>query len=376
MSRVLKDRIVFRPQDIDLLRCPVQRGTNAETFILGAFNPGMARLPNGNLLLMVRVAEALKESQSGDTIRAVRWSDKGYYLDPYPLKSVDTADPRKFRLLGFGHINVFALTSLSWILPVELTSDGLEVVEVHYDKIVEPRTTYQEYGVEDARLTKVGDRYYMTTCSVSSERHSTTLYESLDGLNYELKGIIFDHQNKDVLLFPRKIGGLYYALTRPLGDLYFATPPGSEQLPGPAINLAQSPDLLHWKPVDHPFIRPSKGTSMSMKLGGGAQPLETDRGWLVLFHGVEWREVVGVYRTFWALLDREQPWKILHLEKKPLLEANPQLTADMEGQMYVRDVVFTTGIEEQEDRFILASGEADLCCRITHLSKDFVCHGN
>jgi hypothetical protein len=42
----------------------------------------------------------------------------------------------------------------------------------------------------------------------------------------------------------------------------------------------------------------------------------------------------------------------------------------------VRDVVFTTGIEEQEDRFILASGEADLCCRITHLSKDFVCHGN
>jgi predicted GH43/DUF377 family glycosyl hydrolase len=336
----------------------------------------MARLPNGNLLLMVRVAEALKESQSGDSIRAVRWSDKGYYLDPYPLKSVDAADPRKFRLLGFGHINVFALTSLSWILPVELTSDGLEVVEVHYDKIVEPRTTYQEYGVEDARLTKVGDRYYMTTCSVSSERHSTTLYESLDGLNYELKGIIFDHQNKDVLLFPRKIGGLYYALTRPLGDLYFATPPGSEQLPGPAINLAQSPDLLHWKPVDHPFIRPSKGTSMSMKLGGGSQPLETDRGWLVLFHGAEWREVVGVYRTFWALLDREQPWKILHLEEEPLLEADPQLTADMESQMYVRDVVFTTGIEEQEDRFILASGEADLCCRITHLSKDFVCHGN
>ena len=56
------DKIVFRPGDVDLLFSPLRKDINVETYVLGAFNPGMTRLPNGNLLIMVRVAEALKES--------------------------------------------------------------------------------------------------------------------------------------------------------------------------------------------------------------------------------------------------------------------------------------------------------------------------
>src|SRR5271166_6611174 len=168
---------------------------------------------------------------------------------------------------------------------------------------IEPAAPYQEYGVEDARICRIDNVWYMTTCSVSAERHCTTLHVSLNGLDYELKGIVLDHQNKDMVLFEGKVVGRFMALTRPLGEVYFAYPEASPYAGGPSINLAQSPDAIHWKPLDQPGIRVRKGSTSSMKVGGGSQPIRTDRGWFLLYHGVETRETVGVYRTFWALLD-------------------------------------------------------------------------
>ena len=72
---------------------------------------------------------------------------------------------------------------------------------MHYDRAIEPAAPYQDYGVEDARISRIGDRWYMTTCSVSAERHCTTLHVSDNGLDYTLEGIVLDHQNKDMLLF-------------------------------------------------------------------------------------------------------------------------------------------------------------------------------
>jgi predicted GH43/DUF377 family glycosyl hydrolase len=211
----------------------------------------------------------------------------------------------------------------------------------------------------------------MTTCSVSAERHSTTLHSSTDGLNYRLEGMVLDHQNKDMILFEGKVGGRFMALTRPLGEIYFAYPESSPFLGGPSINLAESPDALHWRPIDRPFLRPRKGSISSMKLGGGSQPILTDQGWLMIYHGVETRVKVGVYRSFWALLHREEPWRVLRLEdEEPLLEADPALTAPIAHQLYLpTEVVFTTGIADNGADYIVASGEADLACRITHIPK-------
>jgi predicted GH43/DUF377 family glycosyl hydrolase len=336
--------------------------------VLGAFNPGMTRLPNGNLLLMVRVAEALRTPIRDQHIHAIRWADGGYCLDAWPLEYVDTADPRKFMMRGGGW-KVMALTSLSWLLPVELNADGTKVEQVHYDKAIAPRTSYQCYGVEDARISKVGDRYLMTTCSVSPERHSTTLYSSADALDWQLEGIVLDHQNKDMLIFEGQVGGKYFAQTRPLGDLYFAYPPGSEWRAGPSINLASSPDALHWKPYDTPGIRPHAGTMATARMGGGTPPVLTDGGWLSLWHGVEPMGVVGVYRTYWSLLDRDDPSVVLRTSHDPLIEANAALTEPLKDAMYIDNVVFTTGIADAGDHYVVASGEADLACRITHVAK-------
>ena len=365
-----RDYLIFTPGDVDLTRSPLRRSLDVETYVLGAFNPGFTRLPNGNLLMMVRVAEALREPVVGDQVSAIRWTADGYVLDGHPLTAVAMTDPRQFDVPGSAYRQL-ALTSLSWLLPVELNADGRQVVAVHYDKAIEPAADYQQYGVEDARITKIGDIWYMTTCSVSAERHSTTLHTSADGLNYTLEGIVLDHQNKDMILFEGLVDGRFMALTRPLGEVYFAYPYDSPFIGGPAINLAQSPDALHWRPIDQPFLRARKGSKISMKLGGGTQPILTDKGWLMIYHGVETRQNVGVYRSFWALLDREEPWKLLRVEDdEPLLEANPALTARIAHQLYLpTEVVFTTGIVDNGEDYILASGEADLACRITHVAK-------
>ena len=363
-----EDRLVFRPDDVDLAQSPMAGQLGMETFVLGAFNPGMTRLASGNLLIMVRIAEALKEQIGDGHVHVVRWSDGRFVIDRWPLELADTADPRKFLMRGGGW-KVMALTSLSWLLPVELSADGLQVVAVHYDKAVAPEGDWQCYGVEDARISKIDGEWLMTTCSVSPERHSTTLYRSDDGLDWRFADIVLDHQNKDMLIFEGKIDGQYWAQTRPLGDLYFAYPPGSEWRAGPSINLATSPDGRHWKPYLKPGIRPHAGTVATARMGGGTPPILTDEGWLTLWHGVEPKEIVGIYRTYWSILDRDDPSKILRTNHEPLIEANSALTAPLEEQIYVRDVVFTTGIADAGDHYVVASGEADLACRITHIPK-------
>ena len=366
----LDDYLIFTPDDVDLAKSPLAASIGVETYVLGAFNPGFARLHNGNILMMVRVAEALKEPVEGDHIHTIRWTPHGYVRDPHPLSGVNMSDPRQFDVAG-GAYRMLALTSLSWALPVELDADGRTIVAVHYDKAIAPTAGYQDYGIEDPRITLIDGTYYMTVCSVSAERHGTSLYTSVNGLDWELKGLVLDHQNKDMILFEGKVGGQFFALTRPLGELYLAYPEQSQFVGGPAINLAQSPDALHWKPHEAPFLRPRKASELARKLGGGSQPILTPDGWLMLYHGVETKAKVGVYRTFWALLDTDEPWRVKRLEdERGLLEANPALTGPIAHQLYLpTQVVFTTGIVDAGDRYIVASGEADLACRITHIPK-------
>jgi len=390
MNSFPTDRLVLVPDDIDLTRSPLAGRLEAETYVLGAFNPGLTRLPSGNLLMMVRIAEALRTPIHDGKVHTIRWepshresgglecADSGagrYVVDGWPLELVDTADPRKFMLRGGGW-RIMALTSLSWLLPVEMSPDGLEVVAMHYDRAIAPRHGFQCYGVEDARISRVEGHWLMTTCSVSPERHCTTLYCSDNGLDWRFEDIVLDHQNKDMLIFEGRIGGQFWAQTRPLGDLYFAYPPGSEWRAGPSINLATSPDALHWKPVCQPGIRPRADTVVTARIGGGAPPIRTGAGWLSLWHGVEPKEIVGIYRTYWSVLDRLNPTRVIRSGSEPLLEADPELTRPIEHQMYVRDVVFTTGIADGDDgplstagHYVVASGEADLACRITHIPK-------
>ena len=369
---IKQDHLIFAPEDVDLAQSPLRNGLKESTFVLGAFNPGLCRLHNGNLMIMVRVAEALTEPVYNNQVHCIRWdAENKFVINEWQLEDADMKDPRSFVLKNYP-FPVCAVTSLSWLLPVELNKDATEIIKIHYDKIIFPQYTNQEYGIEDPRISFIDGRYYMTTCCVSSESHSTILYMSEDGLNYTYMGMVLDHQNKDMLLFEGKINDTYYALTRPLGSCYFASHPSSLYHPGPSVHIATSPDLLHWKPCDNSFLQARRSSVSNSKIGGGTPPILTKDGWLMLYHGVENKSDVGVYRTFWALLDKDDPLKILHLEDNiPMLEASPPLTQKISERIYLHDVVFTTGIAEDGDDFIIASGELDLACRITRISKTY-----
>src|SRR5262249_22936829 len=140
--------------------------------------------------------------------------------------------------------------------------------------------------------------------------------------------------------------------------------------PGAAILLASSPDLLHWKPSDRPFLRARKASPSNVKIGGGTPPILTPDGWLMLYHGVEKKGEIGCYRTYWSVLDKDEPSRIVALaDDLPLLESSTELTAPIRHQLYLEDVVFTTGIVAHHEDYIIASGESDLACRITIIDK-------
>ena len=371
------DTLIFGPGDVDLARSPLRRHDLPDTFVLGAFNPGLTRLPDGRLLLMVRVAEALREPAWEDRVHCIRWrADAGgrYDCPGYPLAGMSREDPRVFdfprggRAEDFSTYATIGLTSLSWLLPVILSGDGARVEEVCYDLAIEPRSADQAYGVEDPRISRIDGSYYMTVCSVSDRRLGTSLYRSTDALTWEHHGLVLDHQNKDMLLFEgRGAAGEYLALTRPQGDVYLAPEPGSTVRTGPAIHLASSPDALHWRPRGAPVLRPQRGGAV--KLGGGTPPIRTDAGWLMLYHAVHAGGDVGRYQTYWALLDADEPERVLHRAPAPVLSANPTLTEALAAQVYLNDVVFTTGLVADGDDYLIASGEADLACRLTRLPK-------
>ncbi len=362
------DHLIFTPGDVDLARSPLD--IDVETYVLGAFNPGLTRLDNGNLLLMVRVAQALRQPVFDECVHMIAWTPQGYRLTGFPLADVDMTDPRQFALRGRAHPTL-GLTSLSWLLPVEMDADGTSIVDVHYDAAVAPAADYQQYGVEDARISRIDGRWYMTTCSVSAARLCSTLYVSDDGVHYALRGMVLDHQNKDMILFEGKVAGQFLALTRPLGDVWFAWQEDSPHAGGPSINLAASPDAMHWRPLPADGLHPLKASVMASKLGGGTPPILTDDGWMTIYHGVERRGNVGIYRSFWARLDRADPTILLRRdESTPLIEADPALTRPIAALHYLpTDVVFSTGIVDAGDHYLVASGEADLACRMTRLPK-------
>jgi predicted GH43/DUF377 family glycosyl hydrolase len=363
---VSDDRIVFAPDDVDLARSPLRRGISEPTYVLGVFNPALTRLPNGNLLLLVRVAEALRDPVRDGCVRSIRWTAAGYMLDAFPADAADVSDPRFFSLTG-GAYPFLGLTSLSWLLPVELSADGQRVVAVHYDRAVEPSADYAQYGVEDPRIAVIDGTYWMTVCGVSGGRLCTVMYRSDDGFDWRSQGMVLDHGNKDMVPFEGRVGDRFVALTRPLSDAWFVAAPDAAEGSGPSINVATSPDMLQWRPLPKPALRPLQGAA-AYKLGGGTQPVRTKRGWMLLYHGVEKQGAVGLYRTYRALIDHDVTRVLERDERKPVLEAAPALIAPIAHQAYLpQPVVFTTGIVADGGDWIVASGEADLACRLTRI---------
>ena len=231
-----------------------------------------------------------------------------------------------------GYIGVFRCDSrsISMDIFVGRSKDGINwTIEDEPVKFegADPEILNREYRY-DPRVCKIDDRYYVTWCN---GYHGPTIGVAY---TFDFKTFVqlenaFLPYNRNGVLFPRKINGKYAMLSRPSDTGH--TPFGD-------IFYSQSPDLEYWG--HHRFVMGTFGGDASAwqatKIGPGPVPIETDEGWLLIYHGVL-RTCNGfVYRMGCALLDLEQPWKVLRRSKYYIL--GPSVDYEMNGD--VPNVVF------------------------------------
>jgi beta-1,4-mannooligosaccharide/beta-1,4-mannosyl-N-acetylglucosamine phosphorylase len=154
------------------------------------------------------------------------------------------------------------------------------------------------YGY-DPRVCLLEGKYYVHWCNWY---HAPTigLAWTTDFKTYHQMENAFLPFQRNGVLFPRKINGSYMMLNRPSDNGH--TPFGD-------IFLSQSPDLVHWG--RHRYVMGTAGGWQSTKVGAGPTPIETSEGWLMVYHGVLTSCNGFVYSTGAALLDLDEPWKVI-----------------------------------------------------------------
>lgn len=208
-------------------------------------------------------------------------------------------------------------------LHVGFSDDGLSWT-ISPDRIAwqnttsDPEVTNFEYAY-DPRVVWIEDRYYVTWCN---GYHGPTIGV---GYTYDFKTF---HQienallpfNRNGVLFPRKIDGQYVLLSRPSDNGH--TPFGD-------IFLSHSPDMVHWGKHRHVMSRTTGW--QATKIGAGPIPIETQEGWLMIYHGVLTSCNGFVYSFGAALLDLEKPWKVIARGEPYLI--NPRETYELVGDV-------------------------------------------
>jgi predicted GH43/DUF377 family glycosyl hydrolase len=308
--------------------------------VLGAFNPGAA-LWNGLVVLALRVAEQPRYARPG-YVGLPRYESSGQQvIDWTPSNDLESLDRRVVRLLATGEAR---LTSASHLRIVSVSLD--HAVE-HIGPALVPQSETEEFGMEDPRITRIDDRYYITYVAVSRHGAATALMSTADFQTFERHGVIFPPENKDVVLLPERIAGDYVALHRPVCAIPFTAP---------EIWIARSRDLIHWG--RHEPLYRGQAAWETGRVGAGAPPVRTPRGWLAIYHGNRAQAApgdVGAYCAGGMLLDLQSPAHIAQLAPQPLLEP----IESYETLGFVPNVVFPGGLVESGGRILVYYGAAD-----------------
>ena len=270
------------------------------------FNPG-AIMVNGEVILMVRVAERPLEQRAGYTALP-RWSPQvGLEIDWVADDDIEVVDPRVVKRKADGLVR---LTFISHLRVVRC-GDGRSVREITDVRFL-PESELEEFGVEDPRITALDGRFYFTYVSVSRHGAGTSLASTTDFKSFDRHGMIFCPENKDVVLFPERIAGEYVALHRPNAATPFCRP---------EMWLARSSDLIHWG--RHECLHGGGAEWETGRVGAGTPPVRSSDGWVEIYHGNRQPTrpgEVGMYSTGVLLLDSHNPAKILRKTAASIFE--------------------------------------------------------
>lgn len=238
----------------------------------------------------------------------------------------------------------------------------------------DPILDYEQFGIEDPRLSKIEDKTYVTYVVLSQHvKAGPVVSTALAAVNkdyshFERLGIITSKEmdNKDVVLFPEKLpsklnkgGKSFFSLHRPsswVGKAY--------GVDSPSIWLGESSQLTTVE--EHTLLMKPEFKWEQLKIGAGPPPLKTKYGWLVIYHGVN---ADRIYSAGAAILDLNNPAKIVCRCNKPILTP----TTEYEKSGDVDNVVFPTGLCNIDGELFLYYGGADkVCCLATVELDDLI----
>jgi len=299
--------------------------------VIGVFNAGAVRFGE-EILLLLRVAERplqvdprrVRVPYLDTSVKPARFGELWFDRDD---PDVDASDPRGVAVRGRHY-----LTSVSH-LRIARSRDGYHFT-VDPQPAMFPEEIYEAYGLEDPRITPMGDEYWLTYVAVSGWGVATAVARTRDFEHFERLGIIFPPENKNVVLFPGPINGRYYALHRP-GEIAFGNK---------VIWSASSPDGRAWGSHTVALeLRP--GQWDSVRLGAGPVPFRTEKGWLEIYHGVG---DDGRYHLGLALFDLEDPQRLIGRSAGPVISP----LAPYEAKGFYSGVVFSCGAVVEDDGLV------------------------
>ena len=295
------------------------------------------------------------------TDRLIRWSRNPILTledIPYRCNAVFNGTPVKVDGTYYLIIRIEGQQGYSFFTLAH-SGDGLHFEVEPYPCMLpsteEPWRTWEENGIEDPRLTKIGDRYYVMYTAVSGHGHYIALAETEDFHNYNRIAIVSEPANKDGVLFPEKINGLYARLDRPYGNGIGC------------VWVSYSPDLVHWGKSEFVFA-PRPRYWDQYRIGASAPPILTDRGWLEIYHGVKMTSGGPIYRIGTIMLDRDNPAKVLGQCLEPLL--SPRRSYERIGD--VGNVCFACGAIVEDDgevKIYYGAADTSICVAMTTMDE-------
>lgn len=310
-------------------------------------NAGCQRVGD-EVLLLLRVAETPNKDPDGNIFLAPAYSEE---FGDVVLKRLERNDPLNdfsdsrfvLRYDEEGNEVLRVLTSISH-LRVARSKDGVHF-EVEDAPAMYPCNKYEEFGIEDPRITYIDDDgfYYINYSACASLGVTTNLARTRDWKSFERLGCIFTPDNKDVCIFPRRINGKYYALNRPASAEYRRR----------EIWISESSDLVSWGNHKQ-LVAVNTSEWDGGRIGCSAVPFETEEGWVEVYHAADEndRYCLGV-----VLLDRDDPTKVIAKGKAPLIEPE----TDYEKYGFYGNVIFNCGVLCEEGIIKIYYGAADTC---------------
>lgn len=350
---------VKRCAENPLLSPEIVKPSREDFKVEGVFNCGVARYED-EVILLCRVAESVRGASEGEVlvpvVKKVRGKDEitVVRMNKAEYPDLDFTDSRTINKMTKEGKRTVYLTSLSH-LRVARSKDGVHFA-IEDTPFVFPSSEEESWGMEDPRITQIGDTYYINYTSVTENGASTSLISTKDFKQYERHGIIFAPENKDVTIFPEKISGMYIAFNRPV--------PGG--IGNPEMWLAESPDMIHWGRQKHFCGISHEDGWDNGRIGGGAVPFKTEKGWVKIYHAADRnnRYCLGAF-----LLDEKDPSRVLAKTAKPILE--PEAVYETDG--FFGNVVFTCGCLVENGIVSIYYGAADdKICRADFFVNDLL----